>query len=152
MARWIRRLLTSVANSSRVMSEMANPSEYLRASLIAVLALRSDFGQTPARPPRAYRRKSLEVAPLFGRDRGRNDVSRDGAFPFEEIVDFVRFGVHWDEFRHWLAALGDYDGLALSLDLVHDREAICFEGTCGIFFMSTPLQLWSSYRGRISLS
>src|SRR5580700_5237443 len=83
-----------------------------------------------ARPPRAYRQESFEVAPLFGRDRGCNDVSCDGAFPFEEIVDLVRFGVDWDELRHWLAVLGDHDSFVRRLDLIHDRKTVCLEGTC----------------------
>ncbi len=38
MLRWIRPLLASVANSNKVISEIAKPSAFLRALSIAVLA------------------------------------------------------------------------------------------------------------------
>ena len=40
MSRWIRPFLASVANSSKLISEIAKPDPFLRVSLIAVLDFR----------------------------------------------------------------------------------------------------------------
>ena len=37
------------------------------------------------------------MPPLFRRQHRRNDISDDSAFPREEIIDLVFFGVHWDK-------------------------------------------------------
>jgi hypothetical protein len=71
------------------------------------------------------------------------------SLPFEEIIDLVRFGIHRDQLRDWLAALRDYDGFVLSLDLVHDRETVCFEGACWHLLHRNPVTTmviisWSS--------
>jgi hypothetical protein len=83
--------------------------------------------KNPAGPWPAYRPGSITVTPLFGGNRRRLDISAEGALPCKEIVDRVRLSVRWDKFCHGLAMLCDYDSFMLSLNLVHDREAICLE-------------------------
>src|SRR5579863_3425466 len=87
----------------------------------------------------AYRRGSLEVAPLLGGHRGRNDIARDGSLPRKEIVDIVRLSVHWDKFCHGLAVFRDYDSFMLGLNVVHNREEICLEGICWDFLHPASL-------------
>lgn len=87
----------------------------------------------------AHPRKSLPIVPFLWRDGGCDDVSRDFALARKEMVDLAWFGVRWDELRKGLAVLGDDDGFALGLDLVHYGQAIGLKESCRHFLHSPSL-------------
>jgi len=77
---------------------------------------------------------------IFGTDDGRDDVSLDfdRTLAVKEAEDVVFFFLHWHEFRHRLAALGDDDGLALGGNFVHDSQTVDFELTRSHGFHRKP--------------
>jgi hypothetical protein len=82
--------------------------------------------------------RRIEGATLIGRERWRNDVTYDFAFPLVETEDVVVFGAGWDEFCYGLTVFGDDDSLVFGLDFVQDSQAFCFEGSRSYFFHDRP--------------
>src|SRR5882672_10427213 len=82
------------------------------------------------RPPRGQhscRVGSIEIAPFFGSERGRDDVANDGSLALHKIEEVVCFFLDRYKFRHRLATLGDQHRFALGLDFIHDRQTMDFE-------------------------
>src|SRR5712692_2845499 len=127
-SRRMRPLLESVANSRRVMSEMANPSHFWRG----------EFGQAPARRQHAYRQESPEFPPVFRRNRRGNDITCNSALASEKIVDVVCAFLDRDKLHYWFAMFCDHHGLALSLNFIHDRKTMDLKRTCSHFLHWEP--------------
>src|ERR1700733_16165995 len=69
----------------------------------------------------------LKNLPIIQRNYRRFHVSNNLSFPGHEAEDIVVFRLYWDDLDDGLAALGDDNGFAGGLYVIHYREATGFE-------------------------